>query len=137
MASMTTKLAWLAAVSLIACAAFQNYPEEDSAIRTPDDLEGKWCDARPGHLLCFEAHGSSYSWLASDCSETGKLLPGGVMQPRGYNSDGEPLCYASSESGDGPAPYAADFSWTKVGIHVSFWSGLAPIDLAYVPELQP
>ena len=30
------KLAWLAAVSLVECAALQNYPEEDSDIRTPD-----------------------------------------------------------------------------------------------------
>lgn len=59
------------------------------------------------------------------------------MQPRGYNADGSPLCYASSESGDGPAPYAADFKHTPLGLRVEFWNGAESVDLTYVPELQP
>lgn len=126
--------AWVCSALIIACAAAQNAPRQ---VTSNDDLDGKWCDARPSYLLCLEVHGSNYAWRASDCSEQGALVDGAVFVPSGLNANGEPLCYAPSEVGAGVVPYRADLSWTSIGLRVDVSGEPDPVYLTYVPELQP
>lgn len=127
-------LAIAAALVALGCAGSTGARSYAVAI-TADDLEGKWCDARPNHLLCLEVYGppgaKSYAFLASDCSEVGVLsgARSGALdfRPYRFNPDGSPLCFIGE-----PARYSVSALRTDQGLSLTMPGETIPLDLSYV-----
>lgn len=129
------KIAIALALSALGCAGSGG--ARSSAAVTANELEVKWCDARPAHLLCLEVYGppgaKSYAFLASDCAEIGVLsgaLPGALnFRPYRFNPDGSSLCFIGE-----PARYSAAAVRTTVGLSLTIPGEDHPIDLSLVSQ---
>ena len=93
-----------------------------------DELEGKWCDARPAHLLCFEAYGGAYAWLGADCFESGLLFGGLEFSPHGKHIAPANRCFGEGEL------YSASVDWSNKGLVFYIDGESQPLSLTYVRQ---
>lgn len=130
------RLAIAAALMALGCASAP-LARSSAVLVTADDLEGKWCDARPAHLLCLEVYGppgaKAYAFLASDCAEIGALYgaTSGALnfRPYRFNPDGSPLCFIGE-----PARYSVTAVRTDVGLSLTMPGESYPITLSLVSQ---
>lgn len=91
------------------------------------ELDGKWCDARPAHLLCLEVYnGDSYAWLGSDCFEAGELFGGLEFVP--YAKTVPSRCFGQGDL------YSAGVRWTDTGLQLDIDGENGPLSLTYARQ---